>query len=439
MNTQKETAKIGYRDVLTQKEYMKLLVADAVNRFGDAVDSITFSWLTYALTGSASWSAVVFGLNQIPNMVIQPLAAVWVEKLDKKKVMIITDILRGLLVTVLAITYVLDVLTPWMLAVLALAISSAESFRIPAGIGFIPRIINMDYYSFGSGLNRTVSTVMELIGTGLSGIILGVFGIPAAVGIDMLSYFISAGIISFIHPFNTQSPENARETDSETKAPVKKTSGANSLALWWADYKKSMNEGLTYIKEHPLIIKFCLLGFTANAMLVPLNAFMTPILTDVWGQGVMLISAFNVAMTAGTLIGGFLYPYIGRKIYSRTIIVSSGLILCINYAMLSVGQFFAAAPAAAYIIVALVAFFIGASVSVFSSCFSVLFIKSTDEKYLSRASGIHNAVSVSAMPVLSFLSGFLAVYIPTTIILLAGAVLGILLFIVIAVKKVKFE
>ena len=120
-------------------------------------------------------------------MVIQPLAAVWVEKLDKKKVMIITDILRGLLVTVLAITYVLDVLTPWMLAVLALAISSAESFRIPAGIGFIPRIINMDYYSFGSGLNRTVSTVMELIGTGLSGIILGVFGIPAAVGIDMLS------------------------------------------------------------------------------------------------------------------------------------------------------------------------------------------------------------------------------------------------------------
>ena len=106
MNSSENASKIGYRDVLTQKEYMKLLVANAVNRLGDAVDSITFTWLTYALTGSASWSAVIFGLNQVPTVVIQPLAAVWVEKIDKKKVMAITDLIRGFLVMILAGAYI---------------------------------------------------------------------------------------------------------------------------------------------------------------------------------------------------------------------------------------------------------------------------------------------------------------------------------------------
>ena len=40
MNSSENASKIGYRDVLTQKEYMKLLVANAVNRLGDAVDSL---------------------------------------------------------------------------------------------------------------------------------------------------------------------------------------------------------------------------------------------------------------------------------------------------------------------------------------------------------------------------------------------------------------
>lgn len=65
--------KIGYRDILGQKEYMKIIVANLINRFGDSIDAIAFTWLVYAVTGSASWTAVIFGLNQIPSVVLQPL------------------------------------------------------------------------------------------------------------------------------------------------------------------------------------------------------------------------------------------------------------------------------------------------------------------------------------------------------------------------------
>lgn len=123
--------KIGYRDILTQKEYMKLLAANTVNRFGDSIDAIAFTWLIYALTGSAAWSAAIFGLNQLPTMFIQPLAGVWVEKKDKKKIMLWTDIIRGLIVLGFAVTYMTGMLTPWLMVIFTLSISTAEAFRIP--------------------------------------------------------------------------------------------------------------------------------------------------------------------------------------------------------------------------------------------------------------------------------------------------------------------
>ena len=72
METQNE--KIGYRDILRQKEYMKLIGANLINRFGDSIDAIAFTWLVYAVTGSAAWTTLIFALNQLPTVLLQPFA-----------------------------------------------------------------------------------------------------------------------------------------------------------------------------------------------------------------------------------------------------------------------------------------------------------------------------------------------------------------------------
>ena len=90
-----ETGKTGYREVFTQKEYVKLMLSNMVNRFGDSVDVIAFEWLVYQITGSAAWAAVIFGINNLPTVLLQPFAGVLVEGMDKKKVMVVTDCIRG--------------------------------------------------------------------------------------------------------------------------------------------------------------------------------------------------------------------------------------------------------------------------------------------------------------------------------------------------------
>ena len=66
MNNQETQEKVGYRDILRQKEYMKIIVANLINRFGDSIDQIAVTWLVYAATGSAAWTTLIYALNQLP-------------------------------------------------------------------------------------------------------------------------------------------------------------------------------------------------------------------------------------------------------------------------------------------------------------------------------------------------------------------------------------
>ena len=86
---------LTYKDVLRDPQYMKLLFSNLINRFGDSIDAIAFTWLVYRITNSASWTALIFGLNLLPNIVIQPFLGPIVERLNKKKVIVFTHILRG--------------------------------------------------------------------------------------------------------------------------------------------------------------------------------------------------------------------------------------------------------------------------------------------------------------------------------------------------------
>ena len=94
----------GYRQIFKQREFMKMTGANFINRFGDSIDMIAFTWLVFELTGSASWSAIMLGVNMIPNVLVQPFAGAIVERMEKKNIMIVCDVLRGILTASIAVS-----------------------------------------------------------------------------------------------------------------------------------------------------------------------------------------------------------------------------------------------------------------------------------------------------------------------------------------------
>ena len=84
-----EKKEVKFKDLLHQTDYIKVLIANTISRFGDSIDAIAFAWLVYMITKSASWSAIILAVNYLPTIFIQPITGTLVERMNKKKVVII--------------------------------------------------------------------------------------------------------------------------------------------------------------------------------------------------------------------------------------------------------------------------------------------------------------------------------------------------------------
>lgn len=421
MKTQEKVTeeRIGYRQILTQKEYCKLIVANLINRFGDSVDALAFTWLVYQVTGSASWSAIIYALNMLPTILLQPFAGAAVERRSKKKLMVLADILRGMVVVVLAVTYLTDIVNPWILAAFTMFISSVEAFCSPASTAIIPRLLEKKYYEFGTSLNSVASRVMELLGTAAAGIIIGIWGIGAAILIDAGTFFASALIKLCLR---------VEETFQEKKE-------ASGAALYFRD----LREGFAYVKTRSVVMNICIMAFVTNAVLVPMNSLQSPLVMDVLGQGSGLLSAIGIACVIGMGLATVIFPYLSGKCPVRFLICVNGVGLGISSAMITLGSRFPGNTAVIYAVTAVSAFGIGFFVDLLNCTVSVQFMKCVEENYLARAASLLGAGATAAMPITSFCLSILVKYIPVKEIMVACGVICVIIFIIVWLLNVKME
>lgn len=415
---QKNTQKISYRDVFTQKEYLKVIAANLISRFGDSLDAIAFTWLVYAITGSASWSAIIFAMNQLPSILVQPFVGPLVESLNKKKILVLTDIIRGIIIVALAVLFMNNQITPWILVIFTLCISTVEAFHIPASMAAIPKIIEPQYYTYATSLNSTLSTVVQLIGIAAAGFIISGIGIGNAIIIDGITFFGSALILATLR----LKEENL----------LKQKLNMN-------EYFATLKAGASYVKNQPVIRNFCILGMITNAVIVPINALQSPLIQDVMGQGTELLSGFSLALLIGMGFGSFFFPFIAEKMKPRTIIVTGGLIVALTFFAFTFGIYIQNNIIAIYALTCVTSFLLGAGASLLSSVLGVQFMKVVEQDYLARVGSIFNAGSSLATPVVSLIIGAVTVSFSVTEIFQISGALCVILFLFIGIRKVRFE
>ena len=101
----REVTNMNKHELYHNHNYVYLLTSNIINRCGDSLDTILFTWLVYLLTNSAGWSAIIFGINQATSVIIQPFIGPLVENMNKKKVLVLSDIARVLLVLYILCIY----------------------------------------------------------------------------------------------------------------------------------------------------------------------------------------------------------------------------------------------------------------------------------------------------------------------------------------------
>ena len=248
---------MNFTDFRKNTSFGKFLCSFLLNRLGDSVDVLTMSWLIYLLSGSAAVSALAMGINYIPSIVIQPLAGAWVERMHKKKVLILMDLGRFLLVMLILALYLGKVLAPYMLLCITFAVSTLEAFRSPATNGVLPRLLKEEEYEYGTSMLQGGGRIMELAGTGLAGVLIAWLGIYGALLVDASCFLIAALLIL---PLGL--PEELQSQQAES-------------------YGKTLKEGISFLRDSRRLLLLILLCGLLNAMLTPMQALQSALVKDI--------------------------------------------------------------------------------------------------------------------------------------------------------------
>lgn len=404
--------KIGYKDVFRQKEYVKMIIASLINRFGDSVDAIAATWIVYELTNNAVWSAVIFGVNKIPSVLITPLAGAWVEGRKKKTIMIVTDLIRAMCVAFMATGYLMGFLQAWMLIITNLIISTAEAFRGPASIALTPKILKKEYYEYAMSLMSTLSTIVELIGTAVAAGIIALLTTSGAIYLDMVTFLLSAIIIMFVE---------SKEHDMK------------KVKFEFAEYKKTLTEGIRYAGKKRKVRTLLVLCIFLNAILVPVNSLQAPLSTEILRGGAEVLSILGIATMAGMLLGSATYPMARKKMGEKKIILFGGSCIGIYYVLLILCQPIYDYKVVMYAFVAVTSALFGYFIALLMSYFNVELVNIVEENYLARVGAIASAFGSAATPVVSFIVSFVAVFASTQKIFLVVGIVDILVYLLLLV------
>jgi len=197
-----------YRELLAHnRNYRLLWLGQIVSQLGDWFNSVAVYALLLELTGSATSVALMIIVQFLPMALIGPLAGVVVDRVNRRRLMIATDILRGLAVLVLLVVRRPDQV--WIVYLVMGTVVSLTAFFEPARTAVIPNVTTRAQLLAANALSSATWSAMLAIGAGAGGVVTAVLGRNAAFLVNAVSFLASAVIIARTS-FDANPPEVKR-------------------------------------------------------------------------------------------------------------------------------------------------------------------------------------------------------------------------------------
>ena len=284
--------------------YRNTWLAQVVSEIGDYFNNIAVFALVMEKSGSGLVVSGVMLSRAIPAVLAGPLAGVFLDRLDRKRIMIASDLVRA----VVALAFVLTIHQPrpWLLYLLSGLLMFASPFFTAGRASILPTIATPDELHAANSLTQTTQWATLTAGTLLAGYSAARLGYRWAFIINSLSFLFSAFAI-----WRIAVPHGFR-------APRAVKPGARP----WHDYR----EGLAYMRGAPLTM-----GIAMISVGWALGGGAAQILFALFGEQVFHRGAAGIGSIwgfagIGLLAGGAIGHLVGRRatfaIYKRTVTVS---------------------------------------------------------------------------------------------------------------------
>ena len=179
-------------EVLRLREFRLLFSAQAVSNLGDRMVPIALAFAVLELGGSAAEVGIVMACRTFPLVATLIIGGVVADRVSRRTVMIVSDVVRVLSQGVTAALLIAGVAQVWELAVLAGVTGAAGGFFYPAVVGVMPLIVPREQLGAANGVRATALSGGEIAGPVLGGLLIAGVGPGSALALDAATFAVSA-------------------------------------------------------------------------------------------------------------------------------------------------------------------------------------------------------------------------------------------------------
>lgn len=398
------------REVLKESNFFFLWLGQVISQFGDRLTQMVLIGLVYKRApGSAYELAKLFIFVVVPVFVVGPIAGVYSDRWRRKYTMLVSDIIRGILVLLMASYWILvPKLHPiFPIYLIVFILFSTTRFFVLAKMSIIPDLVPHDRLLEANTLINTTGMIAAVFGLGLGGILISLpaIGVKGGLFIDAATFFISAVLVSFIR---------IRKKTKELKEDIYKL-GRRVKEIIWTSVIAEIKDGIKYLfsqrRMHFVIALFFLLWSGMGAGYVVAIVFIQKALASATRHLGLLAMLFGIGLFCGSVI----YGKFGQRA-SKTKAIFLSLVLggisLVGF-VIFVGMY------KNFYLAAIIAFLFGASISpVIISPYAIVHELIPDE-LRGRIFSSLEAVMHLAFLIFMLAASILAEFIDTSCILLA--------------------
>ena len=281
--------------LLWRRNFALLWFGGLISMVGNWMLHAALPYYVYQQTQSTMATAVMLAAELAPYLFLGSLAGVFVDRWDRKRVLVIASSLQGGVVLLLLL-----VRSPewvWVVYVVSFIQTCIGTFFGPAEGSLLPRLVGEELLLPAQSLNALNNRFARLIGPPLGGVLLGTVGLPGVVVIDSATFLIAALMIAGI----TVSPK-------VTAAPLP----AGHIQAAWSQFWVEWREGIQIIRKEHVISTLFIVLMLMNFGGIMIDPLYPGFIEAIVGAGPQAFGWLMTVHAIGGILGGVLLSQMGQ-------------------------------------------------------------------------------------------------------------------------------
>ncbi len=389
---------VEVKEKLWTWNFFLLWQGQLVSALGDVAYSIALGFWILQKTGSTALMGTLMACSTIPRLIISPFAGVYVDRANRRNILVVADAIRGIFVTLVAIAAFTGHIQVWMVFATSIISGTCAAFFNPAVGSSIPDLVKKSKLMKANSVFSMIYAGSSIVGNSIGGVLYNLLGAPIMFLVNGISYLFSAVTEIFIKIPKVERPAVEKH------------------------FMIDMKEGYTFVWKFRGLRDLLFVAAFLNLFSSMAIVLFLPLFHQTESLGPIKYGIAMASLTAGMMAGMLFTSVVEISTSKRMpVLLGCSFMSSILFAVLPFNN--------NMLIIMILLFISGACNSILNTIINVSTQLSVPQNMRGKVSGLLQTVFMGLTPIGYATGGILAEYFPIRYVISGCFIISIFLFI----------